>query len=407
MAWRIHENVVRGEIDNRCRGMVRGRIWFEGLSQPVRLLLRGNAAPDLAGCLLKFENPGTKIPVRKDAIMAPVQHGTVGDLTASRKVRVLEMPVREAYNRKKQGLPVPEHMANCLYIEWYSEQNGRVVLESSDYQLTISPPLWRLSQDEERDRQNLSAACFETFLQKLSDALKLQEHERRDDKEWDEFDYEQFLRECDARTDKYAELLDKYKDHPDREQIIAKEMGWDRTAEPEEEEEEGETDADQEAKAGVDEKDRVAPVEDAPELEPDAATEGVDWIRTKDGYVCHPLVARVLNGSCALWDEYRDRGLEGTDQEDLVNLLSEYQTTGAKLGGALDGLAYGRDLTEAPFIVACLKRALNHLHASQGSLEKVSHRKLLPQKTLDRVRGELFAVREEILRLMQEFRSKR
>ena len=30
MAWRIAKNVERGEIDNRERGIVRGRIWLRG-----------------------------------------------------------------------------------------------------------------------------------------------------------------------------------------------------------------------------------------------------------------------------------------------------------------------------------------------------------------------------------------
>ncbi|NBB77384.1 MAG: hypothetical protein GVY02_08395, partial [Bacteroidetes bacterium] len=43
---------------------------------------------------------------------------------------------------------------------------------------------------------------------------------------WDEYRWEEFLRESDKRTQKYIELLDKYKDHPDSDGIIAKEMGW-------------------------------------------------------------------------------------------------------------------------------------------------------------------------------------
>ena len=45
--------------------------------------------------------------------------------------------------------------------------------------------------------------------------------------EWDEHDYEKFMKECDARTDKYMELLEKYGDSPEAEEKIAKEMGWD------------------------------------------------------------------------------------------------------------------------------------------------------------------------------------
>ncbi len=62
MAFRIHDSVVRGEIDNRVKGIVRGKIWVEGRDDPVLLELKGNAWPDLAGCLLTFTNPLKRIP---------------------------------------------------------------------------------------------------------------------------------------------------------------------------------------------------------------------------------------------------------------------------------------------------------------------------------------------------------
>src|SRR2546422_4105210 len=86
--------------------------------------------------------------------MEPLQRGSIGDLTASRKVRVFDIPFEEAYERLKNKLPVPEHMANCLYLEWFSESNGRVVIESADYQLTISPPAWTLTTEEEQRRRS-------------------------------------------------------------------------------------------------------------------------------------------------------------------------------------------------------------------------------------------------------------
>jgi hypothetical protein len=36
------------------------------------------------------------------------------------------------------------------------------------------------------------------------------------------------MKECDARTDKYGELLEKYGDSDEAEAKISKEMGWDR-----------------------------------------------------------------------------------------------------------------------------------------------------------------------------------
>ena len=57
MAWRLHEHVLRGRIDNRGRGCVTGEIWLAGIDQPLVLELKGDCAPDVAGCELSFENP--------------------------------------------------------------------------------------------------------------------------------------------------------------------------------------------------------------------------------------------------------------------------------------------------------------------------------------------------------------
>src|ERR1700746_801450 len=46
MALRIHDSVVHGEIDNRVKGIVRGRLWLKGRLEPVTLELKGNAHPD-------------------------------------------------------------------------------------------------------------------------------------------------------------------------------------------------------------------------------------------------------------------------------------------------------------------------------------------------------------------------
>src|SRR4051812_20055488 len=213
MAWRIHDCVIRGEIDNRERGLVRGKLWLKGIEQPIVLELKGNACPDLAGCLLTFENPGEVIAMRTDATMAQLQQGTIGDLTASRKVRVFDLPFDEAYERKKKGLDVPEHLANCLYLEWFSDFNGRVVVESADFKLTISAPEWKLSPEEEDQRSKDAASGFSSFIAKLNDAVEAARHRPPEDKKWDEFDYEKLMRESDARTDKFSELLDKYQDH--------------------------------------------------------------------------------------------------------------------------------------------------------------------------------------------------
>jgi len=393
VAWRIHDNVERGEIDNREKGIVRGRIWIKGIKKPVVLELKGNAAPDLAGCLLTFSNPGKTNPLPTDASFNPLQRGTIGDLTASRKVRVWDVPFEEGFQRSKEGLPVPEHMANAIYLEWFSEDNGRVVIESADYKIEISPPAWRLSAKEEQQRQREAAEGFSGFMGRLNAALEAARHDPPPDKNWDEFDHEKLLRESDARTDKYAELLDKYQDHPDCDAIIDKEMGWNspRQTEP---------GPDQDLE---DEPFALELPDDLPEPQPDPATEGVDWVREGDGGISHPLSLRAFNGALKLFHRYKELGLDRKENAELDDFLNQYRTTGAKLAGALNSLAYGRDLTDGPFVVACLKRALNFLHATQAALEKAAP--LLPGDMVAENRQELFEIREAILKLMDEFRK--
>ena len=51
-------------------------------------------------------------------------------------------------------------------------------------------------------------------------------YEHGSDGAWDEYDWERFLQQQDHKTEKYMELLEKYLDDPQRDQIIAREMGW-------------------------------------------------------------------------------------------------------------------------------------------------------------------------------------
>lgn len=60
MAWRIDEQVTHGEIDNRRKCYLTGRIWFTGREEPVELELTGNPWADLAGHTLRFRNPNPK-----------------------------------------------------------------------------------------------------------------------------------------------------------------------------------------------------------------------------------------------------------------------------------------------------------------------------------------------------------
>jgi hypothetical protein len=274
-----------------------------------------------------------------------------------------------------------------------------VVIESADYEVKISAPEWRLTPEEDQERAKQAAAGMGDFLTKLTGAVEQQQRGQKDPEEpWDEHDYEKFLKECDARTDKYSELLDKYGDSDEAEGWIAKEMGWERELTEEEAEEE---------RRRIDEIN--AACEEAlnePEPEPDPHREGIDWIRTEDGDLRHPLQHRCFESAIKYWRQADELGLDKTEDQDLEQFIFEFQTTGAKLAGALNSIARGGYFPEPAFTVANLKRALGHLHKSQAGLEAVAPKKLLPEATLVEARKELFEIREGILKLMDEFRGR-
>ena len=399
MAFRIHDSVVRGEIDNRVKGIVRGQIWIEGRAEPVVLELKGNAWPDLAGCRLTFTNPQKRVPHAHLDSLHPLQRGSIGDLTASRKVRVFDVPLPDALDMIHRKEKPPEHMANCLYLEWFSEANGRVVIESADYELTISAPEWRLTPEEDAARAKQADTGMADFMGKLSEAIEQHQSGQKDPEEpWDEHDYEKFLKESDARTDKYMELLDKYGDSDEAEAKIAREMGWERELTPEEAELEQQRIEEMNAacEAALNE----------PEPEPEPHREGIDWIRTEDGHLRHPLEHRCSETAIRYWKQVDELGLDKTGDKDLEQFIFEFQTTSAKLAGALGGVARGTGFADASFTVACLKRALDHLHKSQAGLEATAAKKLLPETLIAEARKELFEIREGILRLMDEFRGR-
>lgn len=105
MACRIHDSIRYGEIDNRVKGRVTGRIWCFALEQPVQLQLSGNPLRDLAGHRLTFKplNPKPTLLER----CALEQKRIVGDMTASRKLKVPEITIEEVMQPASSGLPWP------------------------------------------------------------------------------------------------------------------------------------------------------------------------------------------------------------------------------------------------------------------------------------------------------------
>lgn len=112
MAWRPSENVIDGVIDNTVPGHVTGWVRFAGTLggwRVVRLYLTGDFTGTLRGTKLRLRGQGQKPkPEPIDRLIALAQHGTVGLMD---------------YTPYRQG---------GVYLEWFSDENGRVVLELDD-----------------------------------------------------------------------------------------------------------------------------------------------------------------------------------------------------------------------------------------------------------------------------------
>lgn len=386
MAWRLQEHVVRGEIDNRTRSRVTGRIWLAGIREPLVLDLHGDCHPDLAGCLVRFTNPHPIAMTTRPPAWR--QRGKTGDITAARKLRVFEIPLGKAYAMLKAGNTPPEHMANSLCVEWHSDVSGHFVIESADFQLEVSEPSWRFTAEEIAQR-------VRDAREESSHAFAIEISADGAEKEWDEFRYEEFLRESDARGEKYRRLLEKYINHPDRDRIVAHEMGWTWLEEA----------LDQRAEGGDETADAEDPFFVEAELpEPDPSREGFDWVRDEEGEIAHPIKKRATNLVYTFLDELRAAGNPQENHPGLADFVSHTMILSAKLAGALGSVA--RDCApESGFTIASLKRALEVLHQALAAAGSLGPDTPFPAARLAYFRNELFAIREQVIALIATLRE--
>lgn len=379
MAWRIADNIVRGEIDNQTPGLVQGKIWLAGREVPLALKLTGNGHKDLAGCKLTFSNPAPKVD--PSLTLNPDQTGAVGDMTASRKVRVID---NLDYEALKNDQPLSEHVADALYLEWFSDTNGRVVVESTDYEIEIGEPAWRLSPEDESRQLEANAEAMQSFMDRISESFDPREEAAYNGDPKDEFEWELFLRASDRRSTKLGELLEKYSDHPDRDRLIARGMGW------KEIEEMLDAQAESSGEEGED--------EDLEFDEPEA-----DEIARAERPTRHPLVTRIIDRSVEL-----SRLSENQRDDDIDEMLGAYMAVGPKIAGALTigDHDLGSDLNMSGLVVAKLKRAVGELSRAINAANRIRESKRQLSFSIEDWITEMLQTRQEILALMDDFRKR-
>jgi len=121
MAWRVSAYLIEGELDNTHLGKVTGWMQFAGMKEKVTFDLKGDFHRDIRGAKIHFTGDASETDPPADAQssmegIALQQTGKVGDITA--------------------GLP-PVDYVNYPYLEWYSDENGRVVVELEAVQVEV------------------------------------------------------------------------------------------------------------------------------------------------------------------------------------------------------------------------------------------------------------------------------
>jgi len=119
-----------------------------------------------------FKNPLPGAGRKATAILVRHQTGRVGDITASRKVKVLDCPLEELPSIHREKRPIPHHWANSFYLEWFGETNGRVVVEATGFEISIDPePAWILTPEDERAQHEANRTAMLDFANSLCTAI--------------------------------------------------------------------------------------------------------------------------------------------------------------------------------------------------------------------------------------------
>jgi DNA-dependent RNA polymerase auxiliary subunit epsilon len=394
--------------------MVTGTLWFAGKSAPVQLELRGNFLRDMAGCLLEFENPHPAEPDER-ANLDAMQVGMTGDMTASRKVTLYQHPESSRSGAGAAEREPVRRVANSLYLEWFSETNGRVVIESTDYRIEWSAPVWTMSAEQEERQMASNRESFREWLEHLSELeeMDVEPPVQAGEGPLNEFQWEKLLKDSDRKTERLGEVLEKYHGHPDSEKLIAREMGWTWVEEEIEAQERGVfTEAedivyDEQNLAFASEEDED---EDEDEIvhprDPDPAREGIDWARDSDGTIEHPLALRALQFSASLWEDFETQNLLGeTGDSRVFEWAGLVESAGVRLSNTLGDVAFGEDV-EPGYVVAGLKRSVHLIHQALERLQAIEPLNLISADTARNAQRTLFALREDIIAMMRQWRDR-
>jgi hypothetical protein len=199
---------------------------------------------------------------------------------------------------------------------------------------------------------------------------------------WDEYEWERFLQQQDHRTEKYMELLEKYLDHPQRDQIIAQEMGWTHLL--------GSNDWEEEVDALLAEEAGEELVDEKPS----------DFLTGAESFEEHSLYRAAF--ALTIWiDQLFDEQSAMQNEPAAVKLATQAALASSKLAAALSD----EDVDEIGMTIAYLKRGLKAITTAMEAAGQLFSQKLINAAQYAVLKERLFQVRDGIITLMGEYRG--
>jgi flagellar biosynthesis chaperone FliJ len=212
-------------------------------------------------------------------------------------------------------------------------------------------------------------------------------YDHEPEKNWDEYDWERFLQQQDHKTEKYMELLEKYIDHPQRDQIIAREMGWIRLL-------------DGKANDWSEEIDALLAEDDNAALDDDRLRPSGQVELPGESFEDHVLYRAAF--ALTVWiDQLFDKNATLQNEPPAVKLATHAALASAKLAAALSD----DDVEELGMTIAYLKRALKAITVAMDGGAQLLAEKLVNPQQYAVLQQRLFQVRDGIILLMGEYRG--
>jgi hypothetical protein len=203
---------------------------------------------------------------------------------------------------------------------------------------------------------------------------------------WDEYDWERFLQQQDRKTEQYMELLERYMDDPNRDQIIAREMGWYHLL-------------DRDGEKWAENVDSLFE-EELQAAEEEASAAGDESVQEEEGFEVHPLYRASFALTVSI-----DQLFEGLDdaqsQPAAVKLSTQAAIASAKLAAALSD----DDVDEIGMTIAYLKRALKAIMTALEAAMQLRRETSIDAEQFATLNQRLFHIRDGIIELMGQFRA--